>query len=205
MKRALVTGGAGFIGSHIVDALLDHGAEVLVVDNLSTGSEKNIASARERYAGRFELRVLDIRSDQAASAITDFKPETIFHLAAQISVRRSVAEPVYDSTVNVAGTVNMLESARIAGTKTFVFASTGGAIYGEQEQFPADERHRTEPECPYGVGKRSAELFMEYFSRSSGIGATALRFANVYGPRQNSKGEAGVVAIFSERLIAGKP
>ena len=205
MKRALVTGGAGFIGSHIVEALLDLGSDVLVIDNLSTGSERNIAAAKARYGAKFELRVLDIRTEEAAAAVVEFKPEVIFHLAAQISVRRSVAEPMYDSTVNVAGTVNMLEAARVAGTQKFIFASTGGAIYGEQEYFPADERHRTEPECPYGVSKRSAELFMEYFARANGIGAVALRFANVYGPRQNSKGEAGVVAIFSEKLIAGQP
>ncbi|HQH28206.1 MAG TPA: GDP-mannose 4,6-dehydratase, partial [Oligoflexia bacterium] len=133
----------------------------------------------------------------------DFKPEVVFHLAAQMNVRRSVEAPVFDTHENVVGTVNMVEAARCAGSR-FVFSSTGGAIYGEQDLFPADETHAIRPKCPYGVSKRAAELYLEYYGREYAMVCTALRFGNVYGPRQNPFGEAGVVAIFAKKALRGE-
>lgn len=201
--RAVVTGGAGFIGSHVVDALLERGADVLVVDDFSTGRAENLRAAET--SGRVRVARADICHSDAAAEIVSFKPDVVFHLAAQMNVRRSVAEPSFDAEKNVLGTVNLLESARKAGVHKFIFASTGGAIYGEQEQFPAPEEHRVQAECPYGVSKRCGELYLEFFSRFYNFAGVALRFANVYGPRQNAKGEAGVVAIFSERLLSDEP
>lgn len=202
--RALVTGGAGFIGSNLVDALLARGAEVLVIDDFSTGREDNLTTAKKVGDKRLTVLRLDICSPDAHKAVQDFKPETVFHQAAQMNVRKSVAEPLFDADKNVLGTINMLDAARLAGVKTFMFASTGGAIYGEQETFPATESHRVRPESPYGVSKRCGELYMEYFSRTYGFRAVAMRYANVYGPRQHPKGEAGVVAIFSMRIRDGE-
>ncbi|MBL7661187.1 SDR family NAD(P)-dependent oxidoreductase [bacterium] len=202
MERALVTGGAGFIGSHLVDALAQAGMKVLVIDTLQTGTEKNLATALA--TGNVELVKADIRSDEAFQAILNFKPAAVFHHAAQASVRLSVENPAYDVSVNVEGTVRLLEAAKQAAVRNFIFASTGGAIYGEQEIFPASESHPSRAECPYGVSKRAGELFLEYYTRQSNIQATALRYANVYGPRQNAKGEAGVVAIFCGKLLEQK-
>lgn len=204
MKRAVVTGGAGFIGSHLVDALVQRGSEVLVIDNLHGGRRENLTSAMARGEGRVSLLELDIRDSNVKDEIVRFQPENVFHLGAQINVRVSVKEPTFDAMTNVVGTVNVLEAVVESKAKSFVFASTGGAIYGEQEHYPADENHLVRPECPYGVSKRASELYIEYFSRVAGFAGTALRFANVYGPRQNPKGEAGVVAIFAERILAGK-
>ena len=201
--KAVVTGGAGFIGSHLVDALVARGASVLVVDDFSTGREANLTSSRQ--SGRVEVLTHDICSPDVKPQLKQFEPDTVFHLGAQMNVRRSVADPVFDAEKNVLGIVNLLESARCAGAKRFVFSSTGGAIYGEQDTFPADENHSVRPECPYGVSKRAGELYLEYFSRFYNSLAISLRFANVYGPRQNAKGEAGVVAIFCDRLLAGEP
>ena len=203
--KAIVTGGAGFIGSHIVDALLAQGYEVLALDDISTGREENLKAAQENYRGAFRLAKVDIRVEEAATLIKDYKPDVVFHMAAQMNVRRSVAEPVFDASVNVVGMVNILEAAHLAGVPKFVSASTGGAIYGEQEYFPADEDHPFHAECQYGVAKRCDELYLEYYSRAYKMSCTALRFANVFGPRQNPKGEAGVVAIFADKLIAGQP
>lgn len=200
--RAVVTGGAGFIGSNVVDAIASRGADILVIDDFSTGQESNLESARKEAAS-LEVERTDISAPATAEAIKKFKPDTVFHLAAQINVRRSVSEPVYDADKNVCGTVNVLEACREAGTKKLIFASTGGAIYGEQDVFPAPEDHAVRAESPYGIGKRAAELYLEYYSRVHSMNCVSLRFANVYGPRQNPKGEAGVVAIFSERLLAG--
>ena len=201
MTKAIVTGGAGFIGSHIVDALVAQGSEVMVIDDLSTGRIENIKSLIDT---KIVFHQADLCSAQAASLIEAYLPDVIFHFGAQVNVRRSVYEPVLDTTVNVAGTVNVAESARKSNCGRVVFASTGGAIYGEQEVFPADETHSVNPSSAYGVGKRAAETYLEYFSRISKVESVALRFANVYGPRQNPKGEAGVVAIFTERLFAGQ-
>lgn len=203
MKRCVVTGGAGFIGSHVAAALLQEGVEVLVIDNLFTGTELNFAAAAAVAPQKISLLRADIRESEARQAIAEFKPEGIFHLAAQMNVRASVQDPIFDASSNVLGTINMLEALSEAGGKFFATSSTGGAIYGEQSYFPADEEHPVHAECPYGVSKRCAEHYIEYFSRAKNFRGVALRFANVYGPRQNPKGEAGVVAIFSERILRG--
>ena len=204
MEKAVVTGGAGFIGSHLVDELLAREVEVLVIDNLATGQANNLAEAGRTYPARLRVLDLDIADGRAKEEVLRFRPEVVFHLAAQVNVRYSVRDPVFDAQTNVVGTVNMLEAASRSAARSFVFASTGGAIYGEQDSFPADERHATKPKCPYGVAKRAAELYLEYYARTAAMTVVALRYANVYGPRQNSKGEAGVVAIFADRLAAGE-
>ena len=202
-KRAVVTGGAGFIGSHVVDALIKRGLEVLVIDDFSTGMEANLASAKD--SGRLFVVCCDIVDGATNREILAFRPDAIFHHAAQMNVRRSVAEPLFDCEKNVKGTLNIAVAARDAGVKLVSFASTGGAIYGEQITFPAPEEHPVHAECPYGVSKRCGELYLEYYARSAGMHCVALRYANIYGPRQNAKGEAGVVAIFSEKILAGEP
>ncbi len=195
--RIAVTGGAGFIGSHAVDALVRRGDAVLVIDDLSSGK-------REQVSRGAELVVADVTQEAAGEALERFCPEAVLHLAAQMDVRVSVAEPRRDATTNVVGTVAMLAAAARAGAKTFVLASTGGAIYGEQERFPADEAHPTRATSPYGVAKRCAELYVEHFARERGLRGVALRFANVYGPRQDPHGEAGVVAIFLSKMLRGE-
>lgn len=192
-----VTGGAGFIGSHVADALLAQGHRVLIVDDLSSGRKENIPAAAEFHQ-------LDIRSPEAASLVRDTGVEVLVHHAAQMDVRRSVADPVHDASVNVVGTLNLVEAGRRGSLKQVVFASTGGAMYGEQEHFPADEGHPTRPLSPYGVAKLSVERYLYFFHAEYGIDAVALRYANVYGPRQNPHGEAGVVAIFLDRLLSSK-
>lgn len=195
--KVLVTGGAGFIGSNVCDALLAQGHEVLAVDDLSSGRRENL-DPRVRF---FQL---DVRSPEAAQLILDEKPQAISHLAAQMDVRRSVADPRFDADVNIGGMINLLEAAVKAGVSKVVFSSTGGAIYGEQDVFPAPETHPQRPCSPYGVSKASGELYLNYYRQQYGLAYTALRYANVYGPRQNPHGEAGVVAIFCSRLLEGK-
>jgi len=196
--KALVTGGAGFIGSHITDALLDAGHSVTVIDDLSRGRR-----AQVNPAARFVE--LDITSDGLAAAVADAKPEVVFHHAAQIDVRESVRDPLHDADVNVVGTVNVLRAAVDAGARRVVFASSGGAIYGNTEQIPTPEGHACLPESPYGTAKLCAEAYGGTFSRQAGLEFVALRYANVYGPRQDPHGEAGVVAIFALRLLGGDP
>jgi UDP-glucose 4-epimerase len=197
--RALVTGGAGFIGSHVVDRLIGDGHEVLIVDDMSSGRKSNVNSA-----ARFVQCC--ITTDEAATLVTDFAPERLFHLAAQMDVRVSIDKPVFDATVNVAGTVNMVESARLGGAlKKVVLASTGGAIYGDTDVFPTPETSPTRPDSAYGTAKLCAEQYLGWFSRMYGIDFAAMRFGNVYGPRQNPHGEAGVIAIFAGRLQCGQP
>ncbi|MGD0198615.1 MAG: NAD-dependent epimerase/dehydratase family protein [Solirubrobacteraceae bacterium] len=200
--RTLVTGGAGFIGSNLVDALLDRGDQVVVVDDLSTGKEANLVAARERGA---TLHVLDVRDGEALSELVgQARPETIFHLAAQIDVRKSVVSPAWDATINVAGTINVLDAAHRHGVSRVVNSSTGGAIYGDAELIPSPESVTPLPEAPYGQSKLAAEGYLGLFERLHGLSAMTLRYGNVYGPRQDPLGEAGVIAIFSGALASGR-
>ena len=202
--RTLVTGGAGFIGSNLVDALLERGDEVTVLDNLSTGKKENLESA---IAGGAVLADVDFRVGQAVNdLVSRVNPDVIFHLGAQIDVRKSVADPAYDATINVVGTINMLAAAQAAGVRRFVNSSTGGAIYGEGRVIPAPETHPAEPEAGYGQSKLSAEGYCGLFRRLHGLSTVSLRYGNVYGPRQDPLGEAGVIAIFCGKLAdGGKP
>jgi len=195
--KILVTGGAGFIGSHVCDVFVANGHEVIALDNLSSGKRENLDP-------KVRLVELDIRSPEAAQLIESEKPGVICHLAAQMDVRRSVEDPRFDAESNILGMLNLLEAARKSGVRKFIFSSTGGAIYGEQDVFPAPETHPTRPVSPYGVSKASGELYLGYYKAQYGLDYVALRYANVYGPRQNPHGEAGVVAIFSQRLVSGK-
>jgi len=192
--RILVTGGAGFIGSHIAELLLDRGHEVAVVDDLSSGKRENVPKGAELY-------VQDVRSG-CAEVLGEFQPEALSHQAAQMDVRRSVREPDFDADVNILGTIRLLQSCVKQGVKRVDFASTGGAIYGEQEEYPAPEEHPEYPLSPYGVSKLAAERYLHFYCDQYGISYTAMRYANVYGPRQDPHGEAGVVAIFSGNLAA---
>jgi UDP-glucose 4-epimerase len=203
--RCLVTGGAGFIGSNLVDALLARGDEVTVVDDLSTGRRENLEEAGGAGGRLVEQDIRD--ADGVLALCRDVSPETIFHFAAQIDVRRSVTDPAFDAGINVGGTANLLEGARVAGTGRFVFASTGGAIYGEGEgkDLPLGEDARVEPLSPYGQSKFAAEGYVALYQRLYGLSGVSLRLGNVYGPRQDPLGEAGVVAIFCGRLRAGQP
>jgi UDP-glucose 4-epimerase len=204
--RALVTGGAGFIGSNLVDALLDRGDEVAVLDDLSTGRRENLAKAERRGAA---LAVSDVASaDRVNELVASFEPECVFHLAAQIDVRRSVADPPFDATVNLLGTINLLEALRaLDDPARIVFASTGGAIYGEGtgRPLPLSERAETLPEAPYGQSKLAAEGYLSLYGRLHSVRGVSLRLANIFGPRQDPLGEAGVVAIFCGRLLRGDP
>jgi UDP-glucose 4-epimerase len=196
--KALVTGGAGFIGSNLVDALLARGDEVVVLDNLATGRRSNLDGAISRGA---RLVVEDVRDGALVrSLLEQERPEVVFHLAAQMDVRVSAAKPVYDAEVNVIGTINMLEAARLCGARRFVFASTGGAIYGETDVLPTPEDSDINSEAPYGQAKFAAEGYCDLWGRLHGLSAVSLRFGNVYGPRQDPLGEAGVVAIFCGKL-----
>ena len=201
--RCLVTGGAGFIGSNLVDALLERGDEVTVLDDLSSGKAKNL----EEAVGRGATLVRGDVANEAdvARAFTHAGPEAVFHLAAQIDVRVSVSDPVFDLGVNVGGTVRLLEAAARAGVKRFLFASTGGAIYGEGEgrDLPLSESADRRPDAPYGQSKLAAEGYLDLYSRLHGLSTAALRLGNVYGPRQDPHGEAGVVAIFCGALLSG--
>jgi UDP-glucose 4-epimerase len=196
--RALVTGGAGFIGSHITDALLGAGHTVTVIDDLSRGRREQVNNAATFVE-------LDITTPELAAAFATARPEVVFHAAAQIDVRESVRDPLHDADVNVVGTVNVLRAAVDAGTRRVVFASSGGAIYGDTEVIPTPEDHPCLPESPYGTAKLCAEAYGGTFSRQAGLEFVALRYANVYGPRQDPHGEAGVVAIFATRLVHGEP
>jgi UDP-glucose 4-epimerase len=202
--RALVTGGAGFIGSHLVDALVKRGDEVEVLDDLSTGRRENLAHALEAGAQLIEADVTDDAS--VAGAIEARPPDAIFHLAGQIDVRVSVSDPFFDSRVNVGGTINVLDAARQASTGRVVFASTGGAIYGEGSwrNPPLDETAEVLPDAPYGQSKYAAEGYLSLYNRLYELSTASLRLGNVYGPRQDPLGEAGVVAIFCGALLDGR-
>ncbi len=191
-----VTGGAGFIGSHVTEAFVAAGHRVLVLDDLSGGRRENVPAGAE-------LHVLDIRSPAAAKLVETAGITVLAHFAAQMDVRRSVADPVFDASVNVVGGLNLLEAARKGGVRQVLFASTGGAIYGEQDVFPAAEDHPARPLSPYGVAKLALERYLFFYHGTYGLDVTCLRYANVYGERQSPHGEAGVVAIFLDRLLAG--
>ncbi len=194
----LVTGGAGFIGSHVVDAYIGLGHTVAVMDNLFTGRLENVNP-------RAEFHQVDIRDADAVRKVLGAKRfDLVNHHAAQMDVRRSVADPVFDASVNVIGVLNLLEACVATGVKKFVFSSTGGAIYGEQDYFPADEQHPTRPISPYGVAKLTTENYLFYYRAVHGLPSVTLRYANVYGPRQNPAGEAGVVAIFAGKMLCGE-
>ena len=202
MAKVIVTGGAGFIGSHIVDLLLARGHEVEVIDDLSSGRVANLPAA-------VKLHQLDIRSVEARRVVEQMKPDGIIHAAAQMSVRMSMEDPTFDTSVNVSGLVNILDAlsrsrSSAAAAPFFVFLSTGGAIYGEQESFPATEAHRLQPASVYGLSKRVGELYLDFWARELNLPFAALRLGNVYGPRQNPHGEAGVVAIFNQKLLRGE-
>ena len=195
--RILVTGGAGFIASHIVDAYIADGHDVTIIDNLVTGRKENINTKAKFYQ-------MDIQDDKVQDIFEKQKIDLVSHHAAQMDVRRSVEDPVYDAKNNVLGMLNILQASVKTGVARFIFASSGGAIYGEQDTFPADEQHKTQPHSPYGITKLVGEKYLFFYALNYRLGYTVLRYANVYGPRQNPHGEAGVVAIFCKRLLAGE-
>lgn len=195
LRRILVTGGAGFIGSHVADALVAAGHQVAVVDNLSTGKREFLPAGARFFP-------YDIGSRKAFDLIVTWQPHVIIHLAAQISVQSSVNDPVADARDNILGSLNLLQAAVQAGVGKIIFSSTGGAIYGDQAPIPAREETPPHPECPYGVAKLAVEHYLNFYQRQYRITPVILRYANVYGPRQNGHGEAGVVAIFIERFLA---
>lgn len=197
--RALVSGGAGFIGSHVTDILLANGYAVTVIDNLSSGKRSQVPAGAT-------FKELDVCAPEAAAMVREGTFDVICHLAAQIDVRKSVTDPAADANLNIGGSLNLLEAVRQSGHHTrFVFSSTGGAVYGDLVEAPTAEEAPKDPQSPYGTAKLSVELYMGYFSRVHGLDCVALRYANVYGPRQDPHGEAGVVAIFCDRLIDGTP
>jgi len=196
MKTAVVTGGAGFIGSHIGDALVERGWRVVAIDNLSTGDRRNVNP-------KAELRVMDIRD--AAPLIAELKPDLVSHQAAQVDVRKSVSDPAADAEINIVGSIALLQASADARVKRFVFASSGGAGYGEPLFAPQTEEHPLRPMSPYGCAKVAVEHYLTYFREVLGLPTVALRYANVYGPRQSAKGEAGVIAIFADRMLRGEP
>ena len=196
MKIA-VTGGAGFIASHIADAYLSLGHEVVIIDNLSTGKRENIP-ANARFIE------MDVNDPGIPGLFMEEKFDIVNHHAAQMDVRVSVQDPTYDARINILGGINIYESALRSGVKKIIFASSGGTVYGEQEYFPADERHPTKPISPYGIAKLSNEQYLYYYAHVHGLPSVAFRYANIYGPRQNPHGEAGVIAIFAQKLLRGE-
>ena len=199
MRRALVTGGAGFIGSHVADLFLEEGYEVEIIDDLSTGNRANAPS-------NAHFHEVSVTSPETSRIIRDGQFDVVVHLAAQIDVRKSVADPVFDATTNIIGTLNILEAIRESGRRTRIaFTSTGGAIYGDFNTPPNVEIFPKDPESPYAISKLSVEYYLAYYGRLHGLEHVQLRFGNVYGPRQDPHGEAGVVAIFCNRILDGKP
>ena len=196
--KILVTGGAGFIGSNVADGYLDAGHDVVVVDDLSSGFMENV-NTRARF------HCLDIRSEELFDLLKTERPDVINHHAAQISVPDSVEDPVHDADINLLGLLNLLEAARKTGVRKIIFISSGGAIYGEAEEYPTSEGFQPRPLSPYAVSKYASELYLHYYSQQYGIDYTTLRYANIYGPRQVPHGEAGVVAIFMDNILAGRP
>tara|TARA_Y100000034_G_scaffold79823_1_gene95801 strand:+ start:12280 stop:13185 length:906 start_codon:yes stop_codon:yes gene_type:complete len=197
MKKALVTGGAGFIGSWVVDYLIHEGFNVIVIDNLSTGSKDNLNKKAKFYE-------LDIKDKNILEIFEKEKPEYVYHLAAQINVRESIKDPLEDSKTNVLGSLNILNSCIKHNVKKFIFSSTGGAIYGDDCKIPTSEEEKEGPLSPYGISKLTIEKYLKFYKDVYGLDYVSLRYSNVYGPRQNSKGEAGVVSIFINKLILGE-
>jgi UDP-glucose 4-epimerase len=198
MAKILVTGGAGFIGSHVVDLFLAKGYEVIILDDLSTGKRSNLNPGAKFYQ-------LDIRSPEVRNVFATERPDYVSHHAAQADVRRSVSEPLFDASVNILGSINLLECAREFEVKHFVYISSGGAAYGEPERLPCMEDHPVNPICPYGATKHTVEHYLYMYHANFGLNYTVLRYPNVFGPRQNPEGEAGVVAIFIGKMLAGEP
>jgi len=196
--KVLVTGGAGFIGSHLVDRLIQEGNQVIVIDNLSTGKRKQVNKKAQFYK-------MDIRSKRIERVFRKERPLIVVHLAAQMNVRYSTEDPCFDAEVNILGTLNLLEHAVKHGVRKVSFASSGGAVYGEQDVFPAAESHRTDPLSPYGISKLAGEKYLAYYANTMGLRSVVLRFANVYGPRQDSDGEAGVIASFFKTHVGRRP
>ncbi len=199
--KALVTGGAGFVGSTLVDRLLAEDWKVDVVDDLSSGSLANLGSARALGERKLSFHRLDVSSPAIVDLIVKSRPDVIFHLAAQLDVRVSVAKPVFDATVNILGSLNVFEGAVAAGVRKVVFAGSGGTLYGDPDEIPTPEGTPQQPESPYGVSKKAVGDYLSYYRRQRGLDHTVLALANVYGPRQDPHGEAGVVAIFAGRLL----
>jgi UDP-glucose 4-epimerase len=195
--KVLVTGGAGFIGSHVVDALIEEGHSVVVVDDLSSGKREHV-----HHDAKFHQ--LDIRSPDLERVFAEERPEVVNHHAAQVDVRVSTADPIFDADVNILGSLNLLECARSHGVEKLIYASTGGAVYGEPTYLPCDEDHPVEPICPYGISKLAVEHYLYLYRQSHGLEYTILRYANVYGPRQDPFGEGGVVAIFARQMVEGE-
>ena len=205
--RALITGGAGFIGSHLVDRLLGDGYHVTVVDDFSTGKEVNLVQARRSDGQRLVVETVDITAPELDPVVQRARPDVVMHLAAQMDVRHSVADPVHDAAVNVIGTVRVLEACRRHGVAKIVFTTSGGCIYGEPQrsQLPIDERYPGHPHSPYGASKRGAEEYLHTYAALYGLRWTSLALGNVFGPRQDPGGEAGVVSIFGGRMLRGEP
>jgi UDP-glucose 4-epimerase len=203
-KKALVTGGAGFIGSTLVDRLLAEDWSVAVVDDLSTGSLANLADARSLDGHRFSFHRFDVQSPGLREVLGRAKPDVVFHLAAQMDVRVSVVNPILDAKINILGSLNVLEGCLDGGVKKVVFASSGGTIYGVPDEIPTRESAPQAPESPYGVAKKAVGDYLHFYREAHGLESTALALANVYGPRQDPHGEAGVVAIFAGKLLSGQ-
>ncbi|MEC8947851.1 MAG: NAD-dependent epimerase/dehydratase family protein [Actinomycetota bacterium] len=203
--KAVVTGGAGFIGSTLVDRLVDQGDDILVIDDLSSGSEANLTKACGAGTGSVALEVLDVADQKTTDVISSFQPDVVFHLAAQINVTLSVKDPINDARINIIGLLRVLEGARISNARKVVFTSSG-AIYGEvsESQLPLSENTSRQPLSPYGVTKLAGAIYLDAYQAMHGLSGTTLALANVYGPRQDPHGEAGVVAIFARRLLAGQ-
>ncbi len=195
--KILVTGGAGFIGSWIVDFLIDEDYEIIVIDNLSTGNKENLNSKVKFYE-------LDIRDKKLIEIFENEKPDYVFHLAAQINVRESIKNPLEDCEINILGTLNLLNCCIKTGVRKIIFSSTGGAIYGDNCKIPTPETEKENPNSPYGIAKLSIEKYLEFYKNVYDLDYVALRYSNVYGPRQNSKGEAGVIAIFIDKILSGE-
>ena len=198
MTKILVTGGAGFIGSHVVDLFVAQGYDVVVVDDLSTGRASNLNPAAKFYQ-------IDIRSPKVREVFEAEKPDYVSHHAAQMDVRRSVAQPLFDADINILGSINLIECAKEFMVKRFIYISTGGAVYGEPENLPCDETHPINPICQYGASKHTVEHYLYMYYMNYGLKYTVLRYPNVFGPRQDPHGEAGVVSIFTGKMLAGEP